>query len=79
MRNIKSLYFHLGRMHCPAHGHSYIAFSTVFGTLGWACTAYLPDGSQCTNRARWTTCDSIRDNEVRALAAEMLRTNMAAV
>ena len=73
MKNVKSLYFHLGRIHCPAHGHLDIQFGVAAGTLGWACMAQLPNGTTCRNRAKWTSCSSIRDDEIRALAEHLVR------
>ena len=73
MKPVKSLYLHLGRMHCSAHGHLYIDFLVKPGLLGWLCSASLPNGNTCRNKAVWASCSNIRELDVRTLAEQAVR------
>ncbi len=80
MKHVKGLYYHLGRLHCPVHGHTYVDFVTgqanpasPVHSVKWVCTAPLPSGGACQNRATFSSFEQIRDTEVRTLAVNLYR------
>jgi hypothetical protein len=71
MKYVKGLYFHVGQLHCPVHGHAHIKFGSLpeqSGLISWWCSATMPDGTGCQNHATWSSIASIGDPDVRTLA-----------
>ena len=72
MKIMKDLMYHVGRVHCPVHGHGSVRFCegnrVTSCYLGWACMAEQDNVLTCNRRALWTSIELIKDPDVLALA-----------